>query len=82
MTKTLDELMSIAQAWALEKVSRDDLESALRELIADAERYRWLRANTGDQIPYRGWWQIAGGAGAYPSKLDAAIDSQRTKASE
>jgi hypothetical protein len=46
----------------------------LIELAKDAARYRWLRANTTDQIPYRGWWEIAGGAGAVPERLDAAID--------
>ena len=44
-------------------------------LRKDAERYRWLRTNTDDQIPFRGWWQIAGGAGADQSRLDAAIDA-------
>ena len=53
------------------RAARDEAE-ALRK---DAERYRWLRTNTDDQIPFRGWWQIAGGAGADQSRLDAAIDA-------
>ncbi len=47
----------------------------LQRMALDAARYRYLRANTEDQIPYRGWWQIAGGAGADPARLDSAIDS-------
>jgi hypothetical protein len=59
-----------------------DLESERATLLheveihaRDAERYRWLRDNTTDEIPYRGWWQIAGSAGADKSRLDAAIDA-------
>lgn len=57
------------------------LEMARLREKQDAARYRWLRANTGDQIPYRGWWEIAGGAGADPARLDAAIDAEMAKAS-
>ena len=53
------------------------LREQLRRMSEDAARYRWLRSNTTDQIPYRGWWQIAGGAGANPANLDAAIDADR-----
>ena len=53
------------------------LREQLHRMSEDAARYRWLRANTTDQVPYRGWWQIAGGAGADPSRLDAAIDAER-----
>lgn len=53
------------------------LREQLRRMSEDAARYRWLRANTTDQVPYRGWWQIAGEAGAVQSRLDAVIDAAR-----
>ena len=52
----------------------------IEALRPDAARYRWLRDNTGDQIPCRGWWQIAGGAGADKAGLDAAIDAEIERA--
>ena len=42
MTKTLDDLLELAKGRT--GADRSILRAALRELIADAERYRWLSA--------------------------------------
>lgn len=45
-----------------------------KRMVQDAARYRWMRANVNDQIPYRGWWEISGPD--RPERLDAAIDAE------
>ena len=72
----------------------NELTAALRELIADAERYRWLLQTFGDSkhgLPQLDaawdddgdWWRpITFWGTNTPEKISAAIDAQRTKASE
>jgi hypothetical protein len=46
----------------------------LQRMAKDAQRYRWLRANVSDQVPFQGWWRIAGPE--RPERLDEAIDAE------
>lgn len=95
MTKTLEELMALADDYAREVADtphmptplerrvatvriedqRTNLESALRELIADAQRYRWLR-NFATEDEWSRFWEKDP-----PELMDAAIDAARQSAS-
>jgi hypothetical protein len=52
----------------------------LRRMAQDARRYRWLRSNVSDQVPFQGWWRIAGPE--RPERLDEAIDAELAAPSE
>ena len=76
--KTLDELQALVNGYKRGSVRFDYLSDVLRELIADAERYRWLRESRDD-----GFWKChekdgeGGSILKYGVDLDSAIDAAR-----
>jgi hypothetical protein len=75
----LDELMALADAWCQDgygnsNVKRDALESALKALVEDAERYQWLKLRNPEALCVIAWGKKP--ACKY-NEPDAAIDAAR-----
>lgn len=93
MASKLDELMALADAYyhaptpgtyPWDEIKRDGLrtalQSALKAVVEDAERYRWLRdgADDGEWECFESKWLIKHDVyGQGPADLDAAIDAAR-----
>lgn len=83
MASKLDGLMGLVHGYARlyeddrmceDELSRRDLafaalQDALKAVVEDAERYRWMR-NFGREEDWQHWWELD-----QQEKLDAAIDA-------